>query len=336
MILRWRGADSLIPPGAVRPPRPGSTQAGFSHIRERPLPGSFQHSWPARQLLANAAKAVSRVAAYSLFLWTACNVRGRLIWKRLGNVPPWTESMGLSLKASARRGFLLFTPPALCKKRPADSKLWAGLQDARDSWSIRHRLPSVSPAKLGLAPGHPSPDDCHQTAASRSPDQWRDSNVMTMSVVSGSWSSRPVESSSLQLARFTTLPDWAAAPAVASAGSTILSPLRSRKNVCSPNKSLSCGITGWSSGMARASNWPKVRSSCAELSFIARSFRSALRRCAARYRALRGLPPQPTSGGQMRTSVIPRGLGKLFSRIVKWTTETAAQRARNGMAWHAQ
>jgi hypothetical protein len=29
---------------------------------------------------------------------------------------------------------------------------------------------------------------------------------------------------------------------------------------------------------------------------------------------------------------IPRGLGKLFSRIVKRTTETAAQRARNGMA----
>jgi hypothetical protein len=34
----------------------------------------------------------------------------------------------------------------------------------------------------------------------------------------------------------------------------------------------------------------------------------------------------------MRSSVIPRGLGKLFSRIVKRTTETAAQRARNGMA----
>jgi hypothetical protein len=31
--------------------------------------------------------------------------------------------MGLSLKASARRGFLLFTPPALCKKaaRPRDA-----------------------------------------------------------------------------------------------------------------------------------------------------------------------------------------------------------------------
>src|SRR6516162_549338 len=45
---------------------------------------------------------------------------------------------------------------------------------------------AFAPAKLGSARGHPSPDDCHQTAASRSPDQCRDSNVMTMSVVSGS------------------------------------------------------------------------------------------------------------------------------------------------------
>jgi hypothetical protein len=40
--------------------------------------------------------------------------------------------------------------------------------------------------------------------------------------------------------------------------------------------------------MASASNWFKVRSSCAELSFIARSFRSL---GDVRYRALRGLPP---------------------------------------------
>src|SRR6516225_10959859 len=45
---------------------------------------------------------------------------------------------------------------------------------------------AFAPAKLGSARGHLSPDDCHQTAASRSPDQCRDSNVMTMSVVSGS------------------------------------------------------------------------------------------------------------------------------------------------------
>src|SRR5262249_9168319 len=86
------------------------------------------------------------------------------------------------------------------------------------------------------------------------------------------------------------LTDWAVAPA-ASTGSTMLSPWRSRENVCSPNKSLSCGIRGWSSGMVRASNWPKVRSTCEELSFIAHSFRFAPRRCAAHH-ALRGLPPQ--------------------------------------------
>src|SRR6516162_7550031 len=67
----------------------------------------------------------------------------------------------------------------------------------------------------------------------------------------------------------------------------MLSPLRSRKNVCSPNKSLSCGITGWSSGMIRASNCPKVRSTCADVSFIAHSLRLGRSR-----RALRGLPPQ--------------------------------------------
>src|SRR5436190_11560322 len=117
---------------------------------------------------------------------------------------------------------------------------------------------------------------------------------MTTSVVSGSCNSRPDRLSSVQLATFTTLADWAADPAD-SAGSTMLSPWLSSKNVCSPNKSLSCGITGWSSGMARASNWPKVRSSCAELSFIARSFRFAPGRSAARYLALRGLPPR---GGQ--------------------------------------
>src|SRR4029453_14224283 len=98
--------------------------------------------------------------------------------------------------------------------------------------------------------------------------------MMTRSVAWGSCSARPDWLSSLQLARFTTLADSVAAPA-APTGSTILSPWLSRKNVCSPNKSLSWGITGWSSGMARASNWPNVRSSCAELSFIARSFRFA-------------------------------------------------------------
>src|SRR5262249_16943942 len=58
----------------------------------------------------------------------------------------------------------------------------------------------------------------------------------------------------------------------ASTGSTMLSPCWSRKNVCSPNNSLSCAITGSSSGITRASNCPKVCWTCAELSFIAHSF----------------------------------------------------------------
>src|SRR6516162_10753942 len=45
---------------------------------------------------------------------------------------------------------------------------------------------SVSPAKLGSARGHPSPDDAIRPPRARSPDQCRDSNVMTMSVASGS------------------------------------------------------------------------------------------------------------------------------------------------------
>jgi hypothetical protein len=63
---------------------------------------------------------------------------------------------------------------------------------------------------------------------------------------------------------------------------------------------------------------PKVRSSCAELSFIARSFRSL--QSDARYCALRGLPhdrQMRTAVVKMRSSVIPRGLRKLFSRVVK-------------------
>src|SRR5947208_4097949 len=138
----------------------------------------------------------------------------------------------------------------------------------------------------------------------RDPDQCLDTSMMTTSVVLGSCSSRPDRLSSVQLATFTTLADWAADPAD-SAGSTMLSPWLSSKNVCSPNKSLSCGITGWSSGMARASNWPKVRSSCAELSFIARSFRFApgdqrrdISRCGASHlevvNAKLGHPARPT------------------------------------------
>jgi len=45
---------------------------------------------------------------------------------------------------------------------------------------------SVSSAKLGSARGHPSPDDAIRPPRARSPDQCRDSNVMTMSVASGS------------------------------------------------------------------------------------------------------------------------------------------------------
>src|SRR6266540_5118756 len=83
----------------------------------------------------------------------------------------------------------------------------------------------------------------------------------------------------------------------------MLSPLRSRKNVCSPNKSLSCGITGWSSGMVRASNWPKMRSTCADVSFIAHSLR--LGRSKASHAISRFARP-PTSDGRTLSSVIPR------------------------------
>ena len=43
-----------------------------------------------------------------------------------------------------------------------------------------------SPAKLGSARGHPSPDDAIRPPRARFPDQCRDSNVMTTSVASGS------------------------------------------------------------------------------------------------------------------------------------------------------
>src|SRR5262245_25721732 len=56
----------------------------------------------------------------------------------------------------------------------------------------------------------------------------------------------------------------------------MLSPWLSRKNVCPPNKSLSCGITGWSSGMASPRNWVRVRSTCADVNFIAHSFQLSL------------------------------------------------------------
>src|SRR5689334_19024343 len=48
----------------------------------------------------------------------------------------------------------------------------------------------------------------------------------------------------------------------------MLRPLLSRKKVCSPNSRLSCGTTGWVSGMAWASYWFRVRSMRVELSFI--------------------------------------------------------------------
>jgi putative tryptophan/tyrosine transport system substrate-binding protein len=39
--------------------------------------------------------------------------------------------------------------------------------------------------------------------------------------------------------------------------------------VCSPYKLFSCGITGWLSGMTSPSNWVRVRSTCADVNFIA-------------------------------------------------------------------
>src|SRR5215218_5523109 len=68
----------------------------------------------------------------------------------------------------------------------------------------------------------------------------------------------------------------------------MLSPLLSRKKVCSPNSSLSCETAGWSSGMAWASNWLKVLSTCVGVNFIACSFVLDLRDKATRHRVLRG------------------------------------------------
>jgi hypothetical protein len=80
----------------------------------------------------------------------------------------------------------------------------------------------------------------------------------------------------------------------ASAGSTMLSPWLSRKNVCSPNNLFSCGTTGWLSGMTSPSNWVRVRSTCADVNFIAHwgGVDWAHTQPAARCRTLRGLPPQ--------------------------------------------
>src|SRR5262245_27314131 len=76
-----------------------------------------------------------------------------------------------------------------------------------------------------------------------SADQCSDSSATTMSVGSGAWGSRRFGSAWLQLARFTTCADCDTGPP-ASVGSRMLSPLPSRKNVCSPNKLLSCRTTG--------------------------------------------------------------------------------------------
>ena len=53
-----------------------------------------------------------------------------------------------------------------------------------------------------------------------------------------------------------------------------------------PNKLFSCGITGWLSGMASPRNWVRVRSTCADVNFIAHSFRLSLCRL-----GLRSTPP---------------------------------------------
>src|SRR5215469_564391 len=78
----------------------------------------------------------------------------------------------------------------------------------------------------------------------------------------------------------------------------MLSPWLSRKKVCSPNMLFSSGTTGWLSGMTSPSNWVRVRSTCADVNFIAHSFRLGLCRLgsypnlATLYCTLRGLPPQ--------------------------------------------
>src|SRR5262249_7632303 len=121
-----------------------------------------------------------------------------------------------------------------------------------------------------------------------------DPSVTTMSVAAGSCNLTSDRLALLQLASLTTLTDSAAGSA-ASTGSTMVSPCWSRKSVGSPHHSLRFAITGSPSGITRASNCPKVRWTCAELSFIAHFFfRFAQRRRHAISRVA-GLPPR---GGQ--------------------------------------
>jgi hypothetical protein len=103
-------------------------------------------------------------------------------------------------------------------------------------------------------------------------DQCLDPSVTTTSVGSGSCGSRRFRLASLQLATFTTL---ACAPEpAASAGSTMLSPLLSRKN-CAPRTNCSA-----SEPLDGCQEWPRPgigSESCADVNFIAHSYRSSIR-----------------------------------------------------------
>src|SRR5215510_12191775 len=94
---------------------------------------------------------------------------------------------------------------------------------------------------------------------------------MMVSVALGSCGSRLGGSASFHLAKYTTLHARTSDAAADSAGSKMFNPWRSRKKVCSPNNRVTCGITGWFSGIASASNWLKVRSTCADVNCIAHS-----------------------------------------------------------------
>ena len=86
------------------------------------------------------------------------------------------------------------------------------------------------------------------------------------------------------------------------------------EDVCYPNKLFSCGTTGWLSGMASPRNWLRVRSTCADVNFIAHSFRSSIRF------VFNATPPSSgasTHGGHALTGSSRTHPRKVFPRTVK-------------------
>ena len=119
--------------------------------------------------------------------------------------------------------------------------------------------------------------------------------------------------SSLQLARFTTMADSPAA----STGSTMLSPRRSSKKVCSPNRSLSCRNQGMVIGNGAGFELVQGSFELCRVEFHCASFRSLgdvpIALCGASHHEV----SNANRVVQMQSSVIPRGVRKLSSRTVQ-------------------